>query len=575
MWIENLDFDNNNSLDQKDIKLLWEFLAKTQDVWKLWEFIWNLESSPQLWEILRKLKESFINIIKSSEFKLETWKTENIMLFQFYSKFFLGKNTQLDWILTKELEQTFLDFKKSNEITWEIWIEILSFDEIKKADLSAQKELWEFTKSKAERITSNQMLLWPTLDLSMAYVIGSMKNSQKFGIWKNLAYWWEKEWEWYKKYLAEKWAPFMSPKEMAKISKIWYFGRLEWKPDWKWVAKHFPGWDEKLTLTHTWPIKFWPGNQYVTESLNLFAEIIKSNKAPKWIMMAHASYDISYFPWIEAIIERDKNKFPYLKDIPFDEIPASLNPYLNSYLREKLWFTGNIIPDWFGWMSAYMEFVNKVKLDFDFNNDAIVKLSYLSIMAWNNFITWIKPNAAAKVLNSTNIWENMWEKNPDLYELFTERLMKGVKPFLKDGNEEWSLRIVDLIYLMMAEPELNVSITKEDNWIVNLNFNWSSDKIRDYIKIHIEGFNAESIKDNVIESWLSQNDVWTRSWVQALIYRQAFVQELYFKINWEKLQLPQYPNKIDEEDKWFEDLMSNKEFRKYYDNINWDKLAEV
>lgn len=367
-FVEQLDLNKDSQVGKEDVKILWEFLNKENPKYNN-EFVEKLEKDLKFKEVLFALEPSFLDVINSKDFLISPENKENIIILQFFAKYFRWKNISINWEFTNEIETIYLGIKNTNQniselrnlkskksnkdLFWELNIEV-SQEDLEKIEKLAQKELWSFVKKKANSLTDNRkMLLWPTMDLSMAFIIWDSQNSEKFWKVKNLAYWNKEEWWAYKSYLKEQWFPIMSPQEMKKISKIWYFSRIEWNPEGKWVAKHFPWWDESLLLTHTWLVKFQAWNEYVKSSLSLFSEIIKDEKAPKWIMISHASYDISYFPWIEKVINRDNWKYPYLNGIPFDEIPASLNPYLNSYLKETLWYKWLIIPDWFWWMKAY------------------------------------------------------------------------------------------------------------------------------------------------------------------------------------------------------------------------------
>jgi len=448
-------------------------------------------------------------------------------------------------------------------------------------DQKAQKSLGNFIGDKVSGIKSTkEMLLWPTLDMSMSYVIGNKQRGKeelfkKYGV--NMAYWWKEAHDEYNALLKEQWFPVISPQEMRKIAKVWYFSRVEAKPDGKFVAKHFPGWDQNLLLTHVGPVKFGPWNDYVKESLSLFAEIIKSPKPPEWIMIAHAGYDTSYFPGIEKIIERDAGKYPYLKNTPFDQIPTSLNPYLITYLRENLWFQWEIIPDWFWGMKAYMEHVDK--MDVDFTKDPIIKVCYLSIMTGNTFITGMWPNVSH--IRDSKDWDTLREKHPDLYKQFASKCLEAVKPVSDKMWKEKQLNIPlgDLLFLMISEPEDKVYI--QDKWNGEMSYWWVQTKkskqwtISEVMTFVAQWSGSEDLAKAVIESGLSQNDIWTRTWVQTLIYRQAFISNLYEKTTGKKLNLPPYPAKTDNEDVWFDSLMSNKEFRAYYDNIDWEALATI
>lgn len=477
----------------------------------------------------------------------------------------------------------------------------ITSEEIKKCKKHASDALYEYIKDRFNWMPSQwekRMYLWPNIDLARWYIfwvwVGIFSPINEFEIrkWKselNKVYWPKSQWDNEITALLEIWYPIIWPKEMREINMIGYFARREvedLRENLFWIVKHFPGWDETLNQTHIENVHFEYWNPYVIESISWFKKIINSKSPPKWIMLSLATYDKEYFPWIDNIIKRDAEKYPHILWVKFEDIPAAINPYIVTYLREILWYKWIIIPDWIWWKMRWVDdFVDKI--DLPFTKDENTKKIFLCIMAGNNFISWFNAWEIMEQLNNDE-WEEL-KNYPKLYDAFLSKLRICIQPYVQHVNDLWldiSLDIQTIIALLMTDTDEKIWILEKDRWEFEYSNNkrWKKRKeisMKDFLlkkwrKISEDKWN-KVFANTIFWYWLKQNDIWSRTWIQVLIFRIEFVKRFYFLKTWEELKIEhewiwEYDWLEISENRWLEIVMSNNDFREIYDNISWEDI---
>ncbi len=199
-FLEQLDLNKDSQISKEDVKSLWEILSKENPKYNK-EFVEKLEKDPKLKEVLFALEPSFLDVINSKDFIINPENKENIIILQFFAKYFRWENVEINGQFTPETEKLYLEsslqtksldqntFSWNNELelfkTW-IWMN----DSITIQTVSRE----EFDKIKPN-ITEKNNLKWDWKDKPQGYnlkIPEDLKNTETPMFMKavnKIAYW--------------------------------------------------------------------------------------------------------------------------------------------------------------------------------------------------------------------------------------------------------------------------------------------------------------------------------------------------------------------------------------------------
>lgn len=199
-FVEQLDLNEDSQISKEDVKSLWEFLNKKNPKYNK-EFVERLEKAPKFKEVLFALEPSFLDVINSKDFVINTESKENIIILQFFAKYFRWENVEINGQFTPETEKLYLEsslqtknldkntFSWNNELelfkTW-LWMN----DSITIQTVSRE----EFDKIKPN-ITEKNNLKWDWKDKPQWYNLKlpeDLKNTEIPLVMKTvneIAYW--------------------------------------------------------------------------------------------------------------------------------------------------------------------------------------------------------------------------------------------------------------------------------------------------------------------------------------------------------------------------------------------------
>ncbi len=273
------------------------------------------------------------------------------------------------------------------------------------------------------------------------------------------------------------------------------------------------------------------------------------------VMLSHASHDYNEanFPGIN-VIRQSTALHPALSIVPFDSIPASLNPVMSRYLRENMGHEGLIIPDWYD-MGAIRDFVRELDMKPDSNTFArgdyiTVRSMILAVDAGVSFITGIPGRIALDAVS----WGKFKTKSPEAFAKLDAKLSTAVQDTferIKPANSNVRLDIDTFSF----QEKLLFMIYNKKNYG------------EDYAKL-MESDEIQSRNMAVFKVLMGRGtgnyDAWNRTGVMTLVQRQKIIESLSGKT------FASPPNKVSEEEPWFNALMGDTVFRKYYDGIDWE-----
>jgi len=311
------------------------------------------------------------------------------------------------------------------------------------------------------------------------------------------------------------------------------------RPDAKLIIQHFPSGGPTLESTEKVPVHI------DTPRIDAFQEAFDSGKA-QGVMLAHTSYDYNEknFPGIDAL-RASTPLHPSLQGVDPNTIPASLNPLMAKYMRDVMGFKGMIVPDWYD-MGAIKKFVKNLDIHIPPTNGqqmaVHLKTFILAIHSGVTTIQGINPEIQyAK-------WEEYKTKFPkeyaDLEDLMNKRIVEMFS-LIKDGSTQLNIE--------------NLSFREKILFMV---FNANKYKVYDF---DIEPKNMP-LFELVQKNGAGDYDIWSRTGVMTLLQRQFIIEKI------SGIRFAKPPSKNNEEE-WYDKLMGNPQFRKYYDSIAWDSPA--
>ncbi|MCB0356998.1 MAG: hypothetical protein KDD40_08330, partial [Bdellovibrionales bacterium] len=298
-------------------------------------------------------------------------------------------------------------------------------------------------------------------------------------------------------------------------------GRALERPEIKRCAKHFPGGDETLEFTEKEKIHF--GNPKTIENyLQPFKLILDGSYPPDCIMMGHATYSRIPFD-----AEELQDMGPLFGKIPFEKLPASLNPGLTKYLREELGFKGFIYPDWYD-MGAIEQFLDEFIAERGAGLSKTLVLIYLSTYA--NIDKFVVTYTHAKLKSEIDNLPDSIQKH------WRQKLLSQMPRYLK-----WS----DSLGLMNIVNELPL----ED--LVYIKATGSVETQGQLTPAFLYSLGVEAAEKLYKPNGL---DPWNRTGVLVLLLRQFFVEEMSKLTNNQLSATVLPPVGIDDEQRWFDQL---------------------
>ncbi len=332
--------------------------------------------------------------------------------------------------------------------------------------------------------------------------------------------------------------PKVEQNELDLVNHTSYAGRRDVLPDARYVAKHYPGGTEMLEATEREPVHFNDPTQ-IKHWDQGFQRLIGSSAPPSGVMLGHATYDRGGFNLSEA----DAKMPGYLGNKKFEDVPASMNPVLVKHLRETVGFHGMVVPDWYD-MGAIKQFVKTCNLGVDLTLE--FKTLVLATLAGVDFLTGVEPDPTTWITQDTRFLTAL----PALHEEFVRKLDESVQRL-------WAL---------MPHPGVSlgaVPLTVVDKLMLK-SFNVKQATYKPIYEAYIaKRPEVRPVFDVFMKHGIGDFDVWNRTGVMTLIQRQLVVERLSGK------KFNALPKDIPDEERWFRDLMANKEFRTHYDAIDW------
>ncbi len=361
--------------------------------------------------------------------------------------------------------------------------------------------------------------------------------------------------------------------QLLSISRI--HSLREANPNIRIMLQHFPSGSALLEATEEDLVHFDNPTDIQRWQKN-YSEFLET-QMPDGIMLSHASYDYSEksFPGI-TYIRNQTELSPFLKNVDFNSIPASLNPVVSQYLREQMNYEGLIIADWYD-MGAIKKFAESVDMDklneFDWRIKAFVLATDAGVDTLQGFID--LETLIFKI-------EQIKEVDPPLFERINTNLDRIIEnsfirlSFLKNQNDPNTLKLPFSEYQKLARPFFSHSVSTKDLSFTE-KYLFVTFNSRHYQKFYnnfekaFEVLQKKGVQKKhkflfelLYREGVGDFDIWNRFGVMTMMQRQLFVEELAGKSF-----LP-LPASTKEESAWFETLMNHKEFRFYYDQIQWD-----
>ena len=199
-FMELLDLNKDSQVGKEDVKILWEFLNKENPKYNK-EFVEKMEKDSKFKEVLFALEPSFLGIINSKDFVINAENKENIIILQFFAKYFRWENVEINGQFTPEIEKLYLESSlqtkslDQNTFSWNSELEnfktwVWMNDSITIQTISRE----EFDKIKPN-ITEKNNLKWDWKDKPQGYnlkIPEDLKNTETPMIMKavnQIAYW--------------------------------------------------------------------------------------------------------------------------------------------------------------------------------------------------------------------------------------------------------------------------------------------------------------------------------------------------------------------------------------------------
>jgi len=327
--------------------------------------------------------------------------------------------------------------------------------------------------------------------------------------------------------------------------------------------QHFPGGGPELETTEKVPVHYSDPAQ-IASYVQSYRDVMRIQD-PQSIMLSHASYTRDGLPGMSAIDDNRDPRPGFLRDIPFDKLPASLNPSMVRYLRDNMQHKGLVVPDWYN-MGAVDAFVRdnihinlgpeapKGSDDEMLQSDA--RKFILGLEAGVDQIPGLQPALATE----DAIWNAFQHNHPAEYAAMLQRLDERVRDTYG--------RIAP-----QGAPAIDPAKFSRAEKMMMLMYNPKQSVYRENIAPFIRA-DADPYKRQVIGTFMDRGlgdyDVWNRTGVLTLMFRQSIVESLTGK-KFPSIASPRGSrlSRDSREVQWFQGLMANAEFRAVYDRIPW------
>lgn len=393
-----------------------------------------------------------------------------------------------------------------------------------KANVTTEK--WLFEKSKSLSLNpENNILYGPNLDGTYFYRLGEQTITDNFSFGASL----RKQ----REAMLQNNFPSYQPSEAAAIAFINNQARAKAAPKSIRCMKHFPGGNEDTELTEAESVKFFDLNLF-NKMHEPFLSILKTSLAPSCLMIGHAQYKPEFMK------QTVSQNLDALGVQSFEDLPASLNPGVTKYLRETLKFDGLVVADWYN-MGAIKHFTKK--LNSPYAPEFVV--AYLAVNAGMDFIP--IQVSAAKVLQAAARQDAKTKPVPQaILNDFDKKLNQSVFETLRRIGAPQSMSFIKNLTL---ELKLDIKLTPSQ-----------------------DPYGLEAIAPDLYKKLYVHHqwaDIWNRTGVMVLLQRQIAIELLLSKNESAPISFGR-PTTIKSESPWFESLMKNTQFRKAYDQINWD-----
>lgn len=388
--------------------------------------------------------------------------------------------------------------------------------------------------------------------------------------------------------------PEIDSTELQHVALIFHDQLTETLPTRKFVIKHFPGGNAQLEFTEDENVHY--SSQY---PISTWIDTFKSAKKSWGVMLSHASYDLDAFPDITSINKPDYPEFldqmirkafathaPNQKtNAVYSYVPASMNPYIIQYLKEKVGHEGALVSDWYDMGSIMGDWDGKgdvigelgqensvvgfiEKLDFSHLHAANSapkegdKILLLAVSAGVHFIRPVYENMV-----NPSFWKSFEQTSPEAYNAFENRLNKvvldGYNAIKEDYNRERSIEDIaklplndKLELLALLIPRLHFFSPKrpEINAIIEAQTMLHSD--------------SEMYQTFNWDNFLYANDLYSRGGVMVTAFRAKVLEHIT------GFDFPDVPINIVDEEQWLAALMRDTKFRDAYDKIDWKQVNQ-
>ncbi len=395
----------------------------------------------------------------------------------------------------------------------------------------ANQDLQEWIAKRSKSI-AYPTLLGPTMDATYFYRLGN-EGTDGFGLKPD-------QLEAARQRLTSQGFPRLNDQELRLVNFTNYAGRRQALPDRRFTAKHFPGGDESLEVTETQAVHF-ANPEAIRVWVENYRRLIAAGRPPELIMLSHATYDPRGFPGLEL---EGGNGAPY-SSMPFDKLPASLNPAIVSYLRKHLGFQGLVIADWFD-MHSIKRFTEQ-HMDWNFSTRE-VQVYWAATVAGVDY-----------VLGSTPDPEDLARELEGLRGGKTKSAYKK----LMEAQDQSLVRIWNQIAPKAGRPELQLHAISLAEKILFRTHNAKLGLSAEAWRSRLQPKSPE-VFDIFMRNAVGDFDIWNRTGVMTMIQRQRVVERLTGK------RFAALPRNTPDESRWFRDLHRNPEFMKAYREIQWD-----
>lgn len=437
---------------------------------------------------------------------------------------------------------------------------------VKKAALhhaEAMEELRAWILARSKNLPPSKFAyLGPTMDLGTYYFwvgrepLDGEKISQKEGIGQKLASLKASQTE-----LSQLGIKGVVPEELNRVAALLYQTHTSAHPDYRFVVKHFPGGDERVELTESQPVHF-DKKSPIADFISAFNPVLNSGTPPWGIMLSHASYDLTQFPGLQNmkqpeipdfIIQALRASNPALANASvlelFSQVPASMNPFINQYLREVKGYQGVTVSDWY-YMQSATAFAQKLDFSSIANGQKAKPEDVKFIMAVTSGVDYMR--AMLDVNSNSPFWREFKNHSPNEFAAFEDKMNDLI---LKTYNKVRSPSDPTFSIEDIRGASFKDKVSMMTNQIIPSDYQDLKGPLRTMGPIITE------------KNAVDQQDMWQHGSILSMQYRKNIVEHVT------GLKFPDAPMKASEELGWLKNLMADERFKKAYDSINWEELS--